>query len=193
MVSLPLDTEWYRSYYVIYAERHMRHFVVGLFVVQWKIDDKANVFDRITYWAAYNSTYMYHTLYLSINIYIYIFGIDILSNQCCTCKESDGNNWPLRSESYLHLNSKLLINPANYVSFSFIYKLSFSWLDKLVFFVWKLRAIEWSHVFFHSHLIVVWSCKSEKWVKVVGTTNSSFVLQNVFLIFMSHNVVHLIK
>lgn len=55
-------------------------------------------------------------------IWLYIFGIDILSNQCCTCKESDGNIWPLRSESYLHLNSKLLINPANYVSFSFIYK-----------------------------------------------------------------------
>ena len=45
-----------------------------------------------------------------------------------------------------------------------------------MYFVWKLGAIEWSQVFFHSHLIVVWSCKSEQWVKVVGTTNSSLVL-----------------
>ena len=51
-------------------------------------------------------------LYVSHCICIYIFQIDILSNQCRTCKESDSNNWSLRSESYLHSNSKLVINPA---------------------------------------------------------------------------------
>ena len=31
-----------------------------------------------------------------------------------------------------------------------------------MFFVWKLRAIEWSHVFFHSHLIVVLFLANQK-------------------------------
>lgn len=121
-----------------------------------------------------------HCIY---NIYIYIFGIDILSNQCCTCKESDGNNWPLRSESYLHLNSKLLINPANYVSFSFIYKKYKQTTQTIIILVGQAGVFcvkiagNWMVPrLFCSHLIVVWSCKSEKWVKVVGTTNSSFVL-----------------